>query len=305
MLIHHINLINLFSSEISALSTPEDRESARQLIRDMEKQDATANRATLDTLLALLNKDLSSGYISATINQRYTETDTRTTTNVKIVGVYFGVAKNSSTRAEGYKLMMNDKLMERLNIYSNQGDYNKILFSPAALNSGLNTIVDYVISENGLTMQLYNNSVLSIIRDNELMIKQVANLFLYAAIALALLSVFMLYNYISTSIANKKQSVGVLRGLGAGGKDILLTFLSESLIIAIVNGILANVFALFGCTFVNSYIVDTMNISIHFALFGIRQILIIASISLLTAILSSAFPIVKISKKKPVELIRR
>ena len=305
MLIHHINLINLFSSEITTITESEDREYARQLIRDMANHDTAENRATLNDLLALLNKDLSSGYIPATINQRYTETDTRTATEVKIVGIYFGVDPNSTTRAEGYKLMMSEGLMERLNIYSNQGDYNKILFSPAALHSGLNTIVDYVISEDALSMQLYNNSVLSSIRDNELMIKQVANLFLYAAIALALLSVFMLYNYISTSIASKTQSVGVLRGLGAGGKDILLTFLSESLIIAIVNGILANVLAMFGCTFVNYYIVDTMNISIHFALFGIRQILIIASISLLTAILSSALPIVKISKKKPVDLIRR
>ena len=137
------------------------------------------------------------------------------------------------------------------------------------------------------------------------MIKQIADLFLYVALALAAFSVFMLYNYISTSIANKKQSVGVLRGLGAGGKDILLMFLSESLIISIINGVFANVLAAIGCSLVNSYIINTMNITLHFALFGIRQIMIIAAISLLTAIISSALPIIKISKKKPVELIRR
>ena len=302
ILVHHLNLENLFAPEIGGLNNPDQ---ARNLIRNMSLRDATKNKKALTELLALLNKDLSSGHISATINQRYSETDVKTSTEVKIVGVYFGIDTSSYTSAGRYKLMMNDELMEQLNIYPYQGDYNKIVFSPAALRSGLNTIVNYVTSEAGLTMQLYNNSALSIIRENELIIKQVANLFLYVAIVLALLSVFMLYNYISTSIANKKQSVGVLRGLGAGGKDILLTFLSESLLIAIVNGILANVFAAFGCLLVNSYIVNIMNVSIHFALFGVRQILIIAAISLLTAILSSALPIVKISKKKPVDLIRR
>ncbi len=300
LLIHNVNLINLFSFEIAALPTTE-KEYARELITDMEKGETVENRKILDEFLKLIGKDLSSGYIPVTITQRHTQTGATTTTDVKIVGVYLGI--DSYTRPESYKFMMTDELMQRLNIYPYQGDYNKILFSPAALRSGLDTIANYVISEADLTLRLYNNSALSMIRDNELMIKQVANLFLYAAIALALLSVFLLYNYISTSIARKKQSVGVLRGLGASGKDILLTFLSESLIIAIINGILANVFARFGCSFVNSYIMNVMNISIQFALFGVRQILIIAAISLATAIVSSALPIFKISKKKPVDLI--
>ena len=115
----------------------------------------------------------------------------------------------------------------------------------------------------------------------------------------------MLYNYMSTSIANKKRSVGVLRALGAGGKDILCTFLTESLLISVFNGVLANVFAIFGVNLVNKYIVEIMNISVHFALFGVRQVLIISLVSLLTGILSSILPIFKITKKKPVELIRR
>ncbi len=303
ILVHHANLTNLFASEMASLSDT-DRNYARQLILDMAKNDAAQNKETLKELLKMINKKLSSGSISITLRQRFNKTDEKTTTNLKIVGIYFGIS-DAYTPAERYKFMMNEDLMASLKIYTHQGDYGKVLFSPAALRSGVDEIVNYLVSEKGLTLHLYNNSALSLIRENELTIKQVANLFLYAAIALALLSIFLLYNYISTSISSKKRSVGVLRGLGAGGKDILLTFLSESLIIAVVNGILANVFAYFGCSFVNSYIVDTINISIHFALFSSRQILMIAAISLITAILSSALPIVKISKKKPVDLIRR
>ena len=119
------------------------------------------------------------------------------------------------------------------------------------------------------------------------------------------IAVHMLYNYMSTSISSKKRSVGILRALGSGGKDILITFLCESLIVAVINGILATGLAVLGCALVNAYIVQVMNISIHFALFGIRQVFLIWAVSLLTAIISSSLPIVKISKKKPVELIRR
>ena len=137
------------------------------------------------------------------------------------------------------------------------------------------------------------------------MIRQIADLFLYVALVLAVLAVFLLYNYISTSIANKKQSVGVLRGLGAGGKDILLMFLSESLMICLVNTLFAVGFTLLGCALVNGYVMGVMNISIEFALFGGRQVLLIFAISLVTALFSSALPIIHIVKKKPVELIRR
>ena len=74
---------------------------------------------------------------------------------------------------------------------------------------------------------------------------------------------------------------------------------------ALVNAILATSITAVGCVLVNLYIANVMNISVAFAIFGIRQFLIIFAISMLTAIISSAFPIIKISKEKPVELIRK
>jgi ABC-type lipoprotein release transport system permease subunit len=47
-----------------------------------------------------------------------------------------------------------------------------------------------------------------------------------------------------------------------------------------------------------------MNVSIPFAFFGTRQVLVILAMSILSAGISSALPILKISKEKPVELIR-
>ena len=114
-----------------------------------------------------------------------------------------------------------------------------------------------------------------------------------------------LFNYISTSIISKRQSIGVLRALGADGKNIFEMFITESLIISIINGLFACVVAFFACQLVNKYVVDVMNITISFAIFGIRQVIVIMAASLVTGILSSLMPIIKIAKEKPVDLIRK
>lgn len=306
VLIHCLNLEDLFAANIKKLPQEhanQQQTKAKELILSLQSGTAAENRTTFSELLKLLGDPVSDGYLTANVTQKYTKTGASIDKELKIVGIYFGL-DTDMTRSNN-KFMMNDVLMQEFNIYPMQGNYTKILFSNESINSGLDSIVEYILSKNGLTLTLYNNSALRLIQENEAVVKQVANLFLYVALALAVLAVFLLYNYISTSIANKKQSVGVLRGLGAGGKDILLMFLSESLVISIINALFAVGFTILGCALVNGYVMGVMNISIEFALFGGRQVLLISVISLVTALLSSALPIINIVKKKPVELIRR
>ncbi len=305
ILIHSIKLEELFTEEIYALPDPHNRSLAKSLIKGLQAGTSQDNKIAIGNLFRLLNIDKDNSTFDLTLSQRFTETGERYEKTLKIAGVYFGLDEATPIMSPLYKLMINKNLMQELKVCPEQGDYSKILFSKQSIKEGGEIIAEYLMSENGVTLNWYNNSILNVITDNEIMIRQAADLFLYAAIALSLFSIFMLYNYISTSIESKTQSMGVLRGLGAGGKDIFLSFLSESFIVSVINGILANIFAVIGCNFVNGYIVEIMNISVHFALFGIRQVFIILIISLLTAILSSSFPIFKISQKKPVELIRR
>ena len=306
VLIHSLNLENLleykFSQEMSTL-TAQDKLNLLGLIRQLQTGEMASNRNALRRVFEIL--DVSVEEAEVLIKQHFSVTNTDAEKTVKVVGVYFGIESDGYVSSHSYKLMMNKALMEEMGVYSGQGSYTKLLFSKKAIDNGAERIVEGLLEKEGLSFDWYSNSTLNSIVENETMIRQFAELFLYAAVALSLFSVFMLYNYISVSIHSKKQSIGVLRGLGAGGKNILLTFLSESIIVAVINGILANIFAVLGCSFVNSYMVNVMNVSVHFALFGGRQIIIIAAISLLTAILSSTLPIIKISKRKPIELIRR
>ena len=302
VLLHNENLEELYKQDIAKLAYDAKKE-VKEMIYDMHLYSREYNR---NTLLEIFRKiGLQSVTASRELTIKRSGIDEETGTKVKVVGVYVDVDPESPTFSTTYKMMMNTNLMENLGVYSGQGVYSKALFSERSAHKGGTTIVNYLMSEQGLKMNWYNNTVLNDIRENETMLDQAAKLFLYANLALSLFSIFMLYNYMSTSIHSKRHSVGTLRGLGAGGKDILRAFLFESLIVCLINGILANVFAFVGCMLVNSYIVSVMNIGVHFALFGIRQILIISGVSLLTALVSSIMPIIKISRKKPVELIRR
>ena len=305
ILIHSGNLKGLLTTYIANLVSRDDRLMAQALIDDFATGSWESNWESLAELERILNRDLSNDKITkATLTKTFNGTGAATSKEVKIVGVYFGVDGQSSSGATAFKLALNENLMREYGVYEHQGDYSKILFSNSCLTAGADEITRLMTAEQGFSLVWYSNSVLSVLYSNVGIIKQVADLFLYAAIALVCFSVFMLYNYISTSISNKRRSVGVLRGLGASGKDVLLTFLSESLVIALMNGVLANIFASIGCTLVNSYVMNTMNVFVAFALFDWRQVLLISGISLCVAVVSSALPIVKISKKKPVELIR-
>ena len=222
----------------------------------------------------------------------------------KVVGVYTGVDTDlRKSASESYPIVLTKKGLEELQIYSNQGLYGRAV---APMNTSLSATryLANKMTSGGVELVWFGNTALDLINEGGEMISDFANLFLYVAIVLAVFSVFMLYNYISQSIISKKQSIGVLRALGSGGKDIFLMFITESLIIALINGILASIVAGIGCIFVNMYIKNVMNLAISFAIYGSRQVIIIMVASIVTAIASSLFPIIKIAKEKPVKLIR-
>ncbi len=224
---------------------------------------------------------------------------------IDVVGIYYDINVGSVRTNNPYIYMMNDNLMNEFEICTDQGDYSRLLISPHGNSGAAGTIASYMSANEGFQLVWYNNEALSLVQDNESTIKQFSDLFLYVALVLAIFSVFMLFNYITMSIANKRHSTGILRALGANGKDIFSMFLIESLVIALINGIFAVALSAIGCSLVNFYIAEVMNIAIPFAIFSARQIFIILGISIGTAVISSSTPILRIVKEKPVNLIRR
>ncbi len=223
----------------------------------------------------------------------------------KVVGLYLGVDNDINKQNSKFMLPMalSSGGLEDVMVNPNQGVYGRII-APMESSRKATKALSKKMTNNDINLAWYENSILEDISYNGEMIMQFANLFLYVALVLAAFSIFMLYNYISASIVSKKQSIGVLRALGSGGKDIFLMFITESLIIALINGVLASIVAGIGCIFVNLYIKNVMNLALNFALYGARQVIIIMLASIVTAVASSIIPIIKIAKEKPVKLIR-
>jgi ABC-type antimicrobial peptide transport system permease subunit len=202
-------------------------------------------------------------------------------------------------------LLLSDAGFSALNIKKEQGIYSRMI-APLGFNYfGAQTLANLMSTESGTKLNWYENNVLEAIEYNKEYIEQFSTLFLYVALVVVVFSVFLLFNYIATSIVSKRQSIGVLRGLGASSKNIFFMFTVESFIISLISGIFATIFSYVACIIVSGYIMNIMNLSISFVLFGARQIIIIMLASLVTGFLASLIPIIRITKEKPVELIRK
>ncbi len=225
-----------------------------------------------------------------------------------VVGVYFDVNVdeekfNQMNIVE--PLVLSESGLQSIKINTNQGYYSRAISTVNTKVRSANKLSAMMSKETGNKLVWFENGVLQILEEYETDIVKVVDLFLYIAIVMMTFSIFMLFNYISTSIVSKRQSIGVLRALGTGGKSVFLMFLLESLVISIISGLLASLVSYIACLFINSYILEVMNLTIKFVLFGGRQIALIVASSVATGCLASLIPIIRIVKEKPVALIRK
>lgn len=110
-------------------------------------------------------------------------------------------------------------------------------------------------------------------------------------------------SFIATSISYKKRDIGILRAVGARSKDVFGIFFNESLIIAMINFVLALITAGAATYLINDILRNNYGLKITILNFGIVQILLLLGISVLVALISSALPVFRIAKKKPIDAI--
>ena len=136
------------------------------------------------------------------------------------------------------------------------------------------------------------------------LLEELAKVFLWVGVGLAVFAGLLMMNYIATTISYKKREIGILRAVGARSFDVFTIFLNESVIIAVINFILAAA-ATFGVVFyLNNMLRTEYKITLTLLNFGFRQIGLILAIALVVAALASAIPVFNISRKKPIDAIR-
>jgi hypothetical protein len=135
--------------------------------------------------------------------------------------------------------------------------------------------------------------------------------FAYLSILLAIIAGAAMYNYISASIAGGKSEIGILRALGARGKDVMKIFMFES---GILTALILIFSAVFTVIFTN--VLDSLLISQMVRIYNIPALadLTILSLTPLPFVMSAAativimlaatlYPIYKMSKRRPIDII--
>ncbi|MBR4186306.1 MAG: ABC transporter permease, partial [Clostridia bacterium] len=133
---------------------------------------------------------------------------------------------------------------------------------------------------------------------------ELSRVFVVIGVFFAAFAAILLANFIGTSIAYKKQEIGILRAIGARSNDVFRIFFSESFVIAMTNFLLASAGTALTVFLINRGIRSSTGLLITVLSFTARQAALILGVSVLVAAVASFLPVKKIASKKPVDAIR-
>ena len=202
-------------------------------------------------------------------------------------------------------IMVSDEIFNDLGINIDD-KYKMILSDMPTDREDITKIVKYVENSNDGTMKyLLMNSVSNIIVNVNSVIKSASNVTLIVGIVFAVFASIMLMNFIATSINNRRREIGILRAVGARGTDVFMIFFYESLMIALINWIISVFATGILVSYINSKIRGEYKLLVTILHFGILQMVVMLLISVGVALVASFLPIYRVSRKKPIEAIRK
>lgn len=148
-----------------------------------------------------------------------------------------------------------------------------------------------------------NNYVFSQVAALSGTVSNLKTAFFWTGFAFALFSCLLLAFYIGNSIALEQRQIGILRAIGARGKDIYGIYSLESLLITLSIA-LVSVFVSLGFTFyINSTLRETVFLNVSFIHYSFRQVALLAAVAIALALVASFVPCLFISRKKPIDSI--
>lgn len=145
----------------------------------------------------------------------------------------------------------------------------------------------------------YSEEVTMLVRTIEIL-KDIA---FWVSLVLFVFTVFLIGNFIMTSIHYRKKEIGVLRALGSRSIDVIKIFLWEGLVMSLISATISAVLLVIVTNLLNTMIMSGTNIILTPFILGIRQFAMIYLIVFIVTIISSVLPIIKISKMKPIDAI--
>lgn len=202
-------------------------------------------------------------------------------------------------------IIHDDELFDNY-INVDDGIYKYVFSKMPTSDKEIKKLVEYhfqPVTKVGESVFSLNNEVVKTLTEINSIFEVCSKIFLYVGLGFAIFASLLLLNFITISINYKKREIGILRAVGARSKDVFKIFFSESLIIAIINAILANI-SLFIVVFcINTTLRKNYNLLITILNPGILQIILVFGISILVAFVSSFVPVYFIANKRPIDAI--
>lgn len=230
------------------------------------------------------------------------------TGNFKIAGFYYENAVYDDIRDElkvprGDSILFNNEICATVK-NSEPVVYSFLMAKMPKEREKVRQLIDLHYNREGDRCLTMKNGVIDTLTMIDDMLEIMGKVFLYIGLGLAVFSMLLMSNYIAVSISYKKREIGILRAVGAKSSDVYSIFFSESMIIALINFVLAVVVTALGCFFLNGMLRNDYGFQITLLIFGIRQIALMLAISVFVAIAASFLPVYALSRKKPIDTIR-
>lgn len=123
-------------------------------------------------------------------------------------------------------------------------------------------------------------------------------------IVFAMLSILLNLAFISYSIYDNHKNIGVLRAMGVRRKDIIAIFMAEAIVMALASYVIANALMFVMIGKVNQSLSSAENGYIAYFHRSTVMALVIFIIAIVMTVASAIGPVIAMSRKKPVSLIR-
>ncbi len=226
--------------------------------------------------------------------------DDDTFENWHVVGILENVDEDS---VSSWSIYMSDNDFERT-IGSDYGDYTFAVGTMPKAKNEIRKIAELTNRTDTEYRYEMKNPVIYELDGLNSMLEVLSKVFLWIGVGFAVFASIMLANFIGTSIAYKKQEIGILRAIGSRSSDVFNIFFAEGFIIAVINFILASLGTLTATLMINYYLRIGAGILVTVISFGIRQVALLIVISLGVAALSCFLPVKRIASKRPIDAIR-
>ena len=236
------------------------------------------------------------------ISNSYTTGKNDLIKNIEIVGVL-----DDDTPRRTNAVIVSDNLMNNMFGANLGGVYSYAVGVMPESKSEIHDIVkftDEYVNDSGLVRYRLKNNVTDQLSMVDEILDVLGKVFFYVGLGFALFASLMLANFISTSVAYKKQDIGILRAIGSRSNDVFRIFFAEAFIIAMINCVLSVIGTFTVTVFINSALRDEAGLLITFLDFGIRQIGLLFLVSIAVALVATFLPVKKIASMKPIDAIK-